>query len=1009
MSGLAEGGDVPKALVTSTSMYVPKGARVSFEDDPPTEQLRLRDVPRSNSLKRTESRLSLGSRPRNRALTRIQTRTSYVDKAYDSMGSPTATFRVMSDANMTAKKLFTQLDADGSGYLDVDEVENLARMLGVQANEGEVRTAFEEMDDDGNGEISFEEFSSWWQNVRENDRRKVRRKVRNAFHKLDRHGNGTINKQEFAMLMSMKMRKLMNLLGEPFDLEKDWALVHRSFVERGGELTDSLLVSFSLFEKWWKFRNGIEDFDLPVIPETMALRINEAVRFVATPTRRPTGVVRIGCLMLCCPVLRCAGQGAMDPATIRRAIQRRREQQLAPELGTALDVGPQRRGAELWDFLRPRLRLLVELQTKWGDVSEIYDSHAKSYHEEVQLPRWIRDPNSMHSAAWDLIQIVFLAYISFGVPLRVCFDIEVSMWSFSFWLDNIVDLYFIVDLGLQFRTSFRRDDGMMEDDARAIAEKYLKTWFVIDFVSCIPVQYIGMAAGDGGGGQASVAAQADSSVTKDASGSQFKALKALRLVRMSKMLRLAKIKRILAKYQDQVDLMQYMEMYALIAIICLLAHMLACFFYLIGDVDEECFFESDTIPCTYDASNPGEPGILRGWVFMEFGSMAEPSLAPTLGARYWTSLYYVFNALEPHILTVAERGYAVMAELVIAIIYGSIAGVMSTIMIGLQGTGNEAQAKMGGLRRWVQYHKMPKAMQKGILAYFNELWTQRAGLNTANVLEDMPPQLRLEVTTIFYRDALASIPLFSGLSAGILFSLCRECRPVLFLKGQTVLREGTPGQEMYILLDGEVQVSVGGSESAKDDGSTSSVYKNRDDLGYLSAGAFFGESPVLSMLNGLEKYIETQDQKYLQGTTKDTVRSRTITAVTNCELLYLTRDAVMRVAIEYPELRARLLRFAKPVRRKPIEETLTVDDLAKLSMTRVRVKRTVDRTRGHNLTKKKRAKAAELAGRDKWAAKMQEKIKQSSAEVQEELARRAEKHATEFERKVQRAVQLMAG
>jgi predicted Zn-dependent protease len=78
-------------------------------------------------------------------------------------------------------------------------------------------------------------------------------------------------------------------------------------------------------------------------------------------------------------------------------------------------------------------------------------------------------------------------------------------------------------------------------------------------------------------------------------------------------------------------------------------------------------------------------------------------------------------------------------------------------------------------------------------------------------------------------------------------------------------------------------------------------------------------------------------------------------------------------------------------------------------MTRVRVKRTVDRTRGHNLTKKKRAKAAELAGRDKWAAKMQEKIKQSSAEVQEELARRAEKHATEFERKVQRAVQLMAG
>ena len=99
----------------------------------------------------------------------------------------------------------------------------------------------------------------------------------------------------------------MNLLGDPFDLEKDWALMHRRFVERGGELTDSLLVSFSLFEKWWKLRNGIEDAEIPVIPEAMALRINEAVRFVATPTRCPTGVVHsrrlMQCAAPCCDVL----------------------------------------------------------------------------------------------------------------------------------------------------------------------------------------------------------------------------------------------------------------------------------------------------------------------------------------------------------------------------------------------------------------------------------------------------------------------------------------------------------------------------------------------------------------------------------------------------------------------------------------------------------------------------------------------------------------------------------
>lgn len=291
------------ALVTATSMYVPKGARVSFcADDfeaPPViidDPVRLRDTPRSQNLGPVEQRQS--ARTRNRQLTRAQTRTSFVDKALDSADAPTQTLRIMADVNLTAMKLFAELDTDGSGYLDLDEVAKLSQMLGVNATRSEVQKAFAEMDNDANGEVSFEEFQRWWQNVKENDRRKVRRKVRNAFHKLDHNKDGTIDKEEFAGFMSPSMSRLMSLLGEPFDLEKDWALMHRSFVERGGALTDDLLVSFSLFEKWWKFRNGIDDSEIPVIPETMALRINEAVRPVATAACCHGPVFRV-CLLVC--------------------------------------------------------------------------------------------------------------------------------------------------------------------------------------------------------------------------------------------------------------------------------------------------------------------------------------------------------------------------------------------------------------------------------------------------------------------------------------------------------------------------------------------------------------------------------------------------------------------------------------------------------------------------------------------------------------------------------------
>jgi hypothetical protein len=75
------------------------------------------------------------------------------------------------------------------------------------------------------------------------------------------------------------MSGVMGLLGGPFDLGMDWALMHKNHVDRGEELTDMLPVNFSLFESWWKARNGIDDGEVPVIPEAMALRIDEAVRY----------------------------------------------------------------------------------------------------------------------------------------------------------------------------------------------------------------------------------------------------------------------------------------------------------------------------------------------------------------------------------------------------------------------------------------------------------------------------------------------------------------------------------------------------------------------------------------------------------------------------------------------------------------------------------------------------------------------------------------------------------
>eukprot|EP01043_Picozoa_sp_COSAG02_P112242 COSAG02_NODE_48426_length_334_cov_0.429787_1_plen_110_part_11 len=61
-------------------------------------------------------------------------------------------------------------------------------------------------------------------------------------------------------------------------------------------------------------------------------------------------------------------------------------------------------------------------------------------------------------------------------------------------------------------------------------------------------------------------------------------------------------------------------------------------------------------------------------------------------------------------------------------------------------------------------------------------------------------------------------------------------------------------------------------------------------LGFLSEGSFFGDTAIL---------IETGSE----------CRTRTVVAVTDSELIFITRNEVFELAESFPELEARLRRF----------------------------------------------------------------------------------------------------
>ena len=80
--------------------------------------------------------------------------------------------------------------------------------------------------------------------------------------------------------------------------------------------------------------------------------------------------------------------------------------------------------------------------------------------------------------------------------------------------------------------------------------------------------------------------------------------------------------------------------------------------------------------------------------------------------------------------------------------------------------------------------------------------------------------------------ALRSVPLFSSLAPEDLASLARASRETMFAPGQALCKEGEPGDEVFVLLSGDVQV-------LRQDGA------EQKQVGGEKAGGFIGEMAVL--------------------------------------------------------------------------------------------------------------------------------------------------------------------
>jgi calmodulin len=180
----------------------------------------------------------------------------------------------MADTPRTAeaRQLFHEIDADGGGTLDRDEIQQLAKRLGKRVSGKALAEAMQEMDADGSGEIEFEEFLSWWKghqakggggffsglsldflksapppppetelerNLRLADEEAERqREARQVFDEIDEDGGGSLDRDE--------IKQLAKKLGKRISEKQLNEAMQEMDADGSGD------VVFEEFYHWWK-------------------------------------------------------------------------------------------------------------------------------------------------------------------------------------------------------------------------------------------------------------------------------------------------------------------------------------------------------------------------------------------------------------------------------------------------------------------------------------------------------------------------------------------------------------------------------------------------------------------------------------------------------------------------------------------------------------------------------------------------------------------------------------
>ncbi|XP_060052793.1 potassium voltage-gated channel subfamily H member 2 isoform X2 [Erinaceus europaeus] len=417
-----------------------------------------------------------------------------------------------------------------------------------------------------------------------------------------------------------------------------------------------------------------------------------------------------------------------------------------------------------------------EVLSLGADVLPEYKLQAPRIH------RWTILHYSPFKAVWDWLILLLVIYTAVFTPYSAAFllkeaedappapDCGYACQPLAV-VDLIVDIMFIVDILINFRTTYVNANEEVVSHPGRIAVHYFKGWFLIDMVAAIPFDLLIFGSG-----------------SEELIG----------LLKTARLLRLVRVARKLDRYSEYGAAVLFL----LMCTFALIAHWLACIWYAIGNMEQ-----------------PHTDSRI-GWLHNLGDQIGKPYNSSGLGGpsikdKYVTALYFTFSSLtsvgfgnvSPN--TNSEKIFSICVMLIGSLMYASIFGNVSAIIQRLYSGTARYHTQMLRVREFIRFHQIPNPLRQRLEEYFQHAWSYTNGIDMNAVLKGFPECLQADICLHLNRSLLQHCKPFRGATKGCLRALAMKFKTTHAPPGDTLVHAGDLLTALYFISRGSIEILRG--------------------------------------------------------------------------------------------------------------------------------------------------------------------------------------------------------